>query len=162
MTFTWLRVPAGRLAVVGVGLLVFYGGPAGVAVSGIAHAQSRPDTTITIRANSSTLEFDPAAIAVKHGTRVRIRFVNTGTLPHNIVFVRDENDIDALAAAASKAGGDYVPVAEQSKMFAYSTLASPGQTVELNFVVPSPGQYFYVCLMSGHANSMLGALRSLR
>lgn len=162
MTLIRLRASAGRLALVWVGLLGFYGVPSWMGVSGPARALLPPDTTITIRANSSTLEFDPPAIAVKQGTRVRIRFVNTGTLPHNIVFVRNEDDIDALAAAASKAGGDYVPIAEQSKMLAYSTLASPGQTVELNFVVPPPGQYSYVCLMSGHANSMLGALRSLR
>lgn len=131
-------------------------GPAPVA------AQALPDTTITIRASSSTLEFDPPAIAVKHGARLRLRLVNTGTLPHNIVLVKNEDDIDALAAAASKAGGSYVPVAEKDKLIAYTTLASPGQTVEVTFVVPPPGVYTYVCMMSGHANSMLGTLRSLR
>jgi plastocyanin len=120
------------------------------------------DTTITIRANSSSLEFDPPTIAAKNGTRVRIRFVNAGTLPHNIVLVRDDNDIDDLAAAAAKAGGDYVPLAQKAKMIAYSTLASPGQTVDVTFVVPPPGEYTYVCLMSGHANAMIGTLRSLR
>jgi plastocyanin len=125
-------------------------------------AQAPADTTITIHASSSTLEFDPPTIAVKQGTRVRIRFINAGTLPHNMVFVRNDDDIDGLAAAASKVGGDYVPVALKDKMIAYSTLASPGDTVELSFVVPPSGVYTYVCLMSGHSTSMLGALRSLR
>lgn len=125
-------------------------------------AQSPADTTITIRAGSSTLEYDPPAIAAKQGTRVRIRFINAGTLPHNIVFVKDDDDIDGLAAAASRLGGDYVPLAQQDRMIAYSALASPGQTVELTFVVPPAGVYTYVCLFSGHSNSMLGALRSLR
>ena len=119
------------------------------------------DTTITIKAATSALEFDPPTLAVKQGTRVRLRFVNAGTLPHNFVLVKDDDDIDALATAASKAGGDYVPVAQKSKMFAYTTLASPGQTVEVIFVVPPPGTYTYVCLMSGHSNMMLGTLRSL-
>lgn len=141
----------------GIGLLLLsLAGPVRVA------AQAPPDTTITIRASSSTLEFDPPAIAVKHGVRLRLRFVNTGTLPHNIVLVKNEDDIDALAAAASRAGGSYVPLAEKDKLIAYTTLASPGQTVEVSFVVPPPGVYTYVCLMSGHANSMLGTLRSLR
>ncbi|MEP6999000.1 MAG: plastocyanin/azurin family copper-binding protein [bacterium] len=130
------------------------------AQSGAAHVAI--DTTITVRARTSTLEFDPPAIAARHGTRVRIRFSNMGTLPHNFVVVRDDNDIDELAAAASKMGGDYVPVALKAKMIAYSTLASPGQTVEVTFVMPPAGEYTYVCLMSGHANSMLGRLRSLR
>jgi len=127
-----------------------------------APVQTPVDTTIVVHANSSTLEFDPPAIAAKAGARVRLQFVNTGTLPHNFVLVKDENDIDALAAAASKAGGDYVPLAQKEKMIAYSTLASPGQTVELVFVVPPAGVYTYVCLLSGHSNSMLGTLRALR
>lgn len=128
----------------------------------LLHAQPPVDTTITIRATGSALEFTPPRISAKQGTRVRIRFVNAGTLPHNIVFVRDDDDIDALAMAAMQEGGDYVPLAQQEKMIAYSTLASPGQTVDVTFVVPPPGEYTYVCLMSGHANSMLGTLRSLR
>ncbi len=137
------------------------------AVGSVAHgqtgaAQAAIDTTIIVRANSSSLEFDPPAIAAKHGTRVRIRFMNTGTLPHNIVIVRDEDDIDALALAAMKAGGDYVPLAQKAKLIAYSTLASPGQSVDVTFLMPSPGEYAYVCLMSGHSNSMIGKLRSLR
>ena len=119
------------------------------------------DTTITIKAATSALEFDPPAFALKQGKRVRLRFVNAGTLPHNIVFVKNEDDIDALASAASQAGGSYVPVALKDKLLAYSTLASPGETVEITFVVPPPGTYTYVCLMSGHSNMMLGTLRSL-
>lgn len=132
------------------------------AFAGVARIEAQTvDTTITVRAATSALEFDPATIAVKQGKRVRLRFINAGTLPHNLVFVRDDADIDALAAEASKAGGDYVPLAQKDKMFAYTTLASPGQTVELVFVVPPPGTYTYVCLMSGHSNMMLGTLRSL-
>jgi plastocyanin len=128
-----------------------------------AQASSTPiDTTITIRANSSSLEFDPPTIAAKQGTRVRLRFLNAGTLPHNIIVVKNENDIDALAAEAAKAGGDYVPLTQKTKLIAFSTLASPGQTVDVTFVMPPPGEYTYVCLMSGHANSMIGKLRSLK
>ena len=135
-------------------------------ISNVAAAQSKidqpVDTTITINAATSALEFDPPTLSIKQGKRVRLRFVNAGTLPHNVVVVRNENDIDALAAAAMKGGGDYVPLAEKAKMIAYTTLASPGQTVEATFVVPPPGEYTYVCLVSGHSNSMLGTLRSLR
>lgn len=120
------------------------------------------DTTITIRANTSTLEFDPPAIAARQGTRVRIQFLNGGTLPHNFVIVRNEDDIDSLAAAASRIGGDFVPHALEARLIAWTPLASPGQTVEVTFVVPPPGIYTYVCLMTGHANSMMGTLRSLR
>ena len=126
-------------------------------------AQNAPDTTITIRAESSTLEFLPSRISVKQGTTVRLRFANAGTLPHNVVIPRDDDDIDALAVAAYQAGETgYVPEAEKGKLLAFTMLASPGDTVEVTFVVPPPGEYTYVCLFPGHANSMLGTLRSLR
>jgi plastocyanin len=126
-------------------------------------AQSLPsDTTITIRSSSSSLEFDPASIVVKQGTRVKLRFLNAGTLPHNFVLVKDENDIDALALAAMQEGGDYVPKDMKNRLLAYTKLASPGQTVEMTFVAPRAGVYTYVCLMSGHAAMMLGTLHSQR
>lgn len=123
----------------------------------------RLDTTITIRSSSSTLEFDPPRISAKTGTRVRLRFVNDGTLPHNIVLPRNEDDIDALGLAAYESGETgYVPLGLKDKLIAYSALASPGETVEVSFVVPPAGEYTYVCLFPGHYNTMLGKLRSLR
>ncbi len=139
---------------------------------GALHAQApaaelpRPgapvDTVITIRTTGSNLEFAPSQIAVKAGTRVRIRYINDGTLPHNIVLVKDEADIDMLGMAAFSAGETgYVPVEHADRMYAYSELAVPGTTVEIEFTAPPPGEYFYVCLYPGHYNMMIGTLRSL-
>ena len=162
MTQIWL--PARMRLLLPSVIVVFVLGVAAVKTGATAAVpvQAPVDTTIVVHASSSTLEFDPPAIAARAGARVRLRFINSGTLPHNFVLVKNEDDIDALADAASKAGGDYVPLAQKEKMIAYSTLASPGQTVELVFVVPPAGVYTYVCLLSGHSNSMLGTLRALR
>ena len=124
-------------------------------------ATSPSDTLVTIRTTSSTLQFDPSAISVKQGIRLRLRLVNDGTLPHNLVLVRDEADLDALAEAASHAGGDYLPP-QRSRLIAWTALASPGQTVETTLTVPPPGEYPFVCFVSGHSLSMVGTLRSLR
>lgn len=121
------------------------------------------DTTITIRASSSTLEFNPTRVSAKAGTRVRIRFVNDGTLPHNLVVPKKDDDIDALALAAYQAGETgYVPMSMKDKLVSWTALASPGESVEATFVVPAAGEYTYVCLFPGHANSMLGTLRALK
>ena len=121
------------------------------------------DTTITIRAAGSTLEFTPTRVSAKAGTRLRLRFVNEGTLPHNVVLPRSEDDIDALALAAYQAGETgYVPMDLKAKLVGFTTLASPGETVEVSFVVPPAGEYTYVCLFPGHSNSMLGTLRALK
>ena len=128
----------------------------------IAAAAQAPDTTITIKASGSTLEFEPTDISVKSGKTVKLRFVNTGTLPHNFVLVKSEDDIDDLAMAAMQESGDYVPKEMKDKLLAWTKLASPGQTVEVTFTAPRPGLYTYVCLMSGHAAMMLGKLRAVR
>jgi uncharacterized cupredoxin-like copper-binding protein len=127
----------------------------------VLHAQG--DTTITIKAFSSTLEFVPANISLKAGTRVRLRFQNEGTYPHNFVLPKTDDDIDDLAAAAMNAGeSGFVPVAMKDKLFAYTGLISAGEIGEVTLVVPPPGKYTYVCLFPGHAASMLGTLRSLK
>jgi plastocyanin len=121
------------------------------------------DTTITIRASSSTLEFNPTRVSAKAGTRIRIRFVNDGTLPHNLVVPKKDDDIDALALAAYQAGETgYVPMDMKDKLVSWTALASPGESVEATFVVPAAGEYTYVCLFPGHSNSMLGTLRALK
>ncbi|HEX6938092.1 MAG TPA: plastocyanin/azurin family copper-binding protein [Longimicrobiales bacterium] len=127
-----------------------------------AAAPAAADTTITLRATGSNLEYLPSHFAVKVGTRVRLRFVNDGTLPHNIVVVKDEGDIDMLGTAAfeaSKTG--YVPLDHQDRMIAFSELAVPGSTVETTFVAPPAGEYFFVCLYPGHYNMMIGTMRTL-
>lgn len=126
-------------------------------------AQSAADTTITIRATGSTLEFTPTRVSAKAGTRVRIRFINEGTLPHNLVVPISDDDIDTLALAAYRAGETgYVPMDLRERLVAWTALASPGESVETTFVVPAAGEYTYVCLFPGHANSMLGTLRALK
>jgi azurin len=120
------------------------------------------DTTITIRSSGTNLEFLPSRISAKQGTRVTVRYVNEGTLPHNLVVVKNEDDIDTLGRAAFEAGDtDYVPLQHESLMIAHTALAAPGETVEVTFVVPPAGEYFFVCLYSGHYNMMVGTLRSL-
>jgi plastocyanin len=126
-------------------------------------AQAGPDTTITIRASGSTLEFTPTRVSAKAGTRLRIRFVNDGTLPHNMVVPKSEDDLDAIALAAYQAAETgYVPLGLKEKLVGWTTLASPGESVEMTFVVPAAGEYTYVCLFPGHSNSMLGTLRALK
>jgi plastocyanin len=125
----------------------------------VAPTLAAVDTTITIRANGTELMFDPATITLKQGTRVRMRFVNMGTFAHNFVIVRDENDLDEMIQRAHDAT-DNVPMSMKAKMIAYSNIAQPTRTVETAFVVPAPGDYTYVCLVEGHANTMVGRLRS--
>lgn len=127
-----------------------------------AHNAPPADTTITLHTMGSNLEFTPARISAKQGTRITLRLVNEGTLPHNVVLVQDEADIDMLGAAAFKAKDTgFVPLEHKDRMIAYTELAGPGETVEVTFDVPAAGEYWFVCLYPGHFSMMVGTLRSL-
>src|SRR6187549_2255756 len=117
-----------RIAVVMAALLA---GAATDASERTFTATQGADTTITIRASSSTLEFLPPRVSAKAGTRLRIRFVNDGSLPHNVVVPKSDGDIDALVLAAYAAGEtNYVPMAMKDKLVGWTSLASPGESVE--------------------------------
>ena len=129
----------------------------------VATVAKGQDTTITVKAFSSTLEFVPARVTVKAGTRLTLKFVNEGTYAHNIVIPKKEDDIDALAQNAMNAGDTgFVPLAMKDKMYAWTSLISPGGTGDLTFVVPAAGSYFFVCMFPGHAETMLGTIRALK
>ncbi len=135
--------------------------PATAAAPAAAADKAPVDTILDVMAMGSTLEFTPAEISVKAGKRVRLRFMNHGTLPHNLVIAKSDDDIDALIAVSGNAyETGFVPVELKDKMVGWTTLASPHQTVEFDFVAPPPGEYTYICLISGHYNSMLGTLRT--
>jgi uncharacterized cupredoxin-like copper-binding protein len=129
-----------------------------------ARAQDAPpDRTITLRTEGSNLDFEPRQISATAGTRLRVVYVNDGVLPHNFVLLRDENDLVILGLASYQAEDTgFVPVAEHAdKIIAYTALASPGETVEVTFEVPPPGEYLFACIFPGHYNVMIGTLRSL-
>jgi plastocyanin len=125
-------------------------------------AEAPADTVVEIRAEGSALEFKPDRISLPAGTRVTLRFVNHGTLPHNLVLLSDEGALDTMAKDAYEAASTgFVPEGYEDDMAVYTPLLSPDETVEVTFEVPEPGLYTYVCLFPGHANMMLGTLRSL-
>jgi plastocyanin len=136
-----------------------------VAAQGVAQApaHAKPDTTVVMKSSGSALEFLPASLSLKTGLKVRVRYTNEGSLPHNIVFVKDAADLDELSTEAyGAAETGFVPVDLKAKLIAWSTLVSPNQTVDVDLVVPAPGEYTFLCLFPGHSGMMFGTLRALR
>jgi azurin len=149
----------GSVAVLTAGTFSLAGAEPAAAARGVT---APADTTIEIRTTGSNLEFSPSRISARQGTRVTIRYINDGNLPHNWVLVKEEADIDVLGPAAFQAGDtDYVPLQHEGKMIAHSPLAKPGETVQVTFEVPAAGEYYFVCLYPGHYNMMVGTLRAL-
>jgi len=162
-----LAVGAARAALLSVGAARAALLAVGAACVGLATGGSRPAAAQqgdpAAGGVGPNLEFLPDRISVRQGTRVTLRYVNDGELPHNFALVRDEDSIDALARAAYEAAGNgFVPEGMEDDLIAYSSLLPPGRTVDIEFVAPPAGEYTYICLFPGHANMMLGTLRSLR
>ena len=125
--------------------------------------EAPPDTVVSVRAAGTALEFVPARFSLKQGLRVQLRFTNDGSLPHNLVLAKSDADLDEIATEAYGASATgFVPPSMKDRLIVASDLISTGQTAVLTFVVPAPGEYTFICLFPGHANMMVGTLRSLR
>ncbi len=115
--------------------------------------------TVLIRSEGPALQFLPDRLSAESGARLLIRYQNAGDLPHNFALFDSEDAIDASVTAAYEAESTgYVPPSAGPHLVAYSPLVSPGQTIEMELVVPPPGEYTYICLFPGHAQMMLGTL----
>lgn len=156
------RIAPARMWVLGPALFIIAILAAGAPSPGVARSDVVPDTTITVHTYGVELAFDPDRITVKAGTTVRIRYVNESPLSHNLVIVREEEDIDVLGVAALDARDtEYIPQQHKARILGHSPLAVAGKTVEFTFTAPPAGEYFFVCLVDGHYNMMVGTLRSI-
>lgn len=117
--------------------------------------------TITITPVGDQMLFEQTEIAVQAGEQVRIVFENTATsaaMQHNVVLLNDEDAINRVGQAALEASAsDYVP--EDDAIIAATSLAQPGETVEVTFTAPdAPGSYVYICTFPGHYLMMQGTM----
>ncbi len=127
----------------------------------IAHDDPK---TIVLEPKGDQLLFATTEITAKAGTEVKLVFKNTATnaaMIHNFTLLTPKADINAVGIAAIQAGEakDFIP--EHDAILAYTPMAKPGETVEVTFTVPPPGDYPYVCIYPGHYVVMRGVLHSV-
>ena len=112
------------------------------------------------------MKYSVTSISAKPGETLRIRLVSKGTLPkiamaHNVVVLKaGAKQIDFVNAASQARATDFIPPDMKDQVLAASTLAGPGETVEVVFKVPAAaGSYPYVCTFPGHfAAGMRGTI----
>ena len=112
------------------------------------------------------MKYSLTAMAAKPGETIHIVLKSTGTVPkiamaHNFVVLKASVDAakfgqDAMTARET----DYVPAERKADILASTTLAGPGETVEVTFKAPAKaGVYTYMCTFPGHfAAGMHGEL----
>ena len=112
------------------------------------------------------MKYSVTSIPAKPGETLRIRLTSKGTLPkiamaHNVVILKaGAKQIDFANAAAMAAATGYIPPDMKDQVLAASTMAGPGETVDVTFKVPTaPGTYPYLCTFPGHfAAGMRGTI----
>ncbi|WP_158857144.1 plastocyanin/azurin family copper-binding protein [Lunatibacter salilacus] len=120
------------------------------------------DTTVVeMKTGGIDLNYSVTEIKAKSGDILLIRYINESDMSHNIVVVREEEDIRPVGIAALQAiSSDWIPEKEKHRIIAHSELAYAGDTVEFSFKVPPPGTYPYICTYSAHWTQMQGRLIS--
>ena len=123
-----------------------------------------PDVrTVVLEPVGNQMKYDVTEITATAGSQLKIVFKNTATSPamvHNVALLEQDAPIEEVGMAAMKAGKDSGFIPDHEALLAYTAMAEPGEEVEVEFTVPPPGEYPYVCLYPGHYVMMRGVLRS--
>ncbi|MGV3659040.1 MAG: plastocyanin/azurin family copper-binding protein [Prosthecobacter sp.] len=127
-------------------------------------AASGPAIEILIKPDpANPLAYDTKTIAVKAGQTVKLTFNNTHpTLPqpHNFVLGKlgvDKGKMLGIAMAAmTLVDKGYIP--DSQDILAHTKLIQPNQSETIEFVVPTAGEYNYICTFPGHGAIMNGVL----
>lgn len=132
-----------------------------------APVPSGPAQEITLKPDAiNPMAFNAKAFTVKAGQTVKLTFDNQSAvpLPHNVI-VGKAGTKDALMAAAMKVATDpqgmtkgYVP--EDPAVLAHTKLVQPAGKETIEFVLPSPGDYPYMCTFPGHSILMNGNIKA--
>lgn len=129
--------------------------------SQVVRTDAAPDTVV-IEVVGSQLKYETTELKAKAGTKLAIKFVNKGSMPHNVVIVKSRKDIDPVGIAGMRARkNEYIPKSEKDRILGYSSLAKPNEESTFVITVPPPGKYPYVCTFPGHFRSMQGVLISV-
>ena len=130
----------------------------------VCNALSCRDTEpkeVVIRAIEG-LQFDLKRFTVRPGEKIRIRYINTDDMSHNLVITspgaREEVVTAALSLGDNGMKMNFIP--DSPRVLWSVPVISPGDTTLLSFTAPQkPGIYSYVCTYPGHGYVMFGEMQ---
>jgi azurin len=137
--------------------------PAAPAVPAGTTLTAGPDGVVHVTANDQ-MRFNAARIEAKAGEKIKVELKNIGTLPkeamgHNFVVLKSGVEAMPFATKAIAAkDNDYMPPDAMDQVIAHTKLLGPGESDTIEFEVPGPGTYVFVCTFPGHAALMNGQL----
>jgi azurin len=119
--------------------------------------------SIQLKANE-TMRFDKELFRVRAGKKISLIFKNTGaksaaSMAHNVVILQSGVDIADFADVAHNAKAEqYVPSSLDSLVIAHTRLVSGGDSDQVEFIIPKPGVYDFICSFPGHWGTMQGKI----
>jgi azurin len=119
--------------------------------------------TIQLKANEN-MRFDKELFRVRAGKKISLIFKNTGaksaaSMAHNVVILQSGVDIADFADVAHNAKAEqYVPSSLDSLIIAHTKLVGAGDSDQVNFIIPKPGVYDFICSFPGHWGTMQGKI----
>jgi len=119
--------------------------------------------SILLKANEN-MRFDKELFRVRAGKKIILLFKNTGakspaSMTHNVVILKNGVDIADFADVAHNAKTEqYVPSSLDSLIIAHTRLVGGGDSDQVEFIVPKPGVYDYICSFPGHWGTMQGKI----
>jgi azurin len=126
---------------------------------------SAQDAKIEITGNDQ-MQFNTKAFEVTEGQKVVLSFKHIGQLPavamgHNVVILKPGTAVPAFATKCAPAKDNgYIPQDEESKaaIVAHTKMLGGGESDEITFTAPAPGDYPFICSFPGHFAIMQGVM----
>ena len=122
-----------------------------------------PDAEGVIHVEATDMmRFNTERIEVE-GTKIKLQLKHVGKMAkeamgHNLVVLQIGADTAGWSAKASAhKDNDYIP-AEDPEMIAHTKLLGGGESDLIEFEVPGPGEYPFLCSFPGHSALMKGVL----
>ena len=119
--------------------------------------------TIQLKANEN-MRFDKELFRVRAGKKISLIFKNTGaksaaSMTHNVVILKSGIDIADFADIARNAKTEqFVPSSLDSLIIAHTRLVGGGDSDHIEFIIPKPGIYDFICSFPGHWGTMQGKI----
>jgi len=112
------------------------------------------------------MQFNIKAFEVASGDKIVLSFKHIGQLPaaamgHNVVFLKPGTAVPAFAAKCATArDNEFIPKDEeaQKSIVAHTKILGGGESDEITFTAPEPGDYVYICSFPGHFAIMQGVM----
>jgi azurin len=122
-----------------------------------------PAIDVAITPVGELMEYATKEFTVHPGQTVRLSFQNTATnaaMSHNVVVLAANASANEIGQAAmGAADADYIPAEYADQILAHTAMATPGETVTVEFTAPAEGDYTYICTFPGHYMMMTGTMR---